>query len=420
MRRFIILVVVLFSSSSLYAADTVVAVMNFFNYGGPGLNYLSSSIPDSVSSSLADIRGIRVIERRELSTQLDEVVVEQAGAVDSENVERVGTLVNADVLILGSISGNPKSVVIKMKAVSVSTGDVLEQKVVRAPIETLFDYAVAEARLIGAVVSGQDVARISVYSNPSGATVYIDGIEVGTTPLERYSVLAGEHKVQVMRQGYRGYQEILTVGADTHRKLNPVLIEDQLIRRNDAGLGFYYLVPLNDEVRPTLLINPVFFNHTKDILQMGLEFAFALNQRHDMDLISPINTPFTMERQYDLIMFHACINVLPFRRLRTVVPKAGVAVGLVHLRDYRINQALDRGLELIINQTSFSLMGRVGVSFHASDFFGIFLEARYYLQPSKINRPIYVSQGLGSEMAQVSDSVRINYYAAGGGIKLAF
>jgi len=330
-RRFIILVVVLFSSSSLYAADTVVAVMNFFNYGGPGLNYLSSSIPDSVSSSLADIRGIRVIERRELSTQLDEVVVEQTGAVDSEDVERVGT-----------------------------------------------------------------------------------------TPLERYSVLAGEHKVQVMRQGYRDYQEILTVGADTHRKLNPVLIEDQLIRRNDAGLGFYYLVPLNDEVRPTLLINPVFFNHTKDILQMGLEFAFALNQRHDMDLISPINTPFTMERQYDLIMFHACINVLPFRRLRTVVPKAGVAVGLVHLRDYRINQALDRGLELIINQTSFSLMGRVGVSFHASDFFGIFLEARYYLQPSKINRPIYVSQGLGSEMAQVSDSVRINYYAAGGGIKLAF
>lgn len=189
---------------------------------------------------------------------------------------------------------------------------------------------------------------------------------------------------------------------------------------NEIGVGFYYLVPLHDEVEPTILINPIFYARTVGILQPGFEFAFALNQRHDMELISPLNTPFIMERQYNLIMFHAFMNVLPFQQWRYLAPYIGVAVGFLHLWDYRINQVFESNEELIISQTSFSLGGKIGVTFLPISIFRIFIEARFYYQPFPMDRPTYVSQGLGSEMAQMSEETRLNYYALGGGIKFAF
>ena len=119
-------------------------------------------------------------------------------------------------------------------------------------------------------------------------------------------------------------------------------------------------------------------------------------------------------------MFHAHMNVLPFQQWRKVAPRIGFAVGFVHLWDYRINQAFESDEELIISQTSFSLGGKIGVTFLPFSFFSIFLEGRFYLQPLPVNRPTYVSQGLGSEMARLSEEIRLNYFAVGGGVKIAF
>jgi TolB-like protein len=400
--------------------DTTVAVMNFVNYGGPGLDYLSESIPDSISSYISDIEGIRVLERSELDEFLDDVILKQSGSFDTKDVERVGNLANAEVLILGYISGNPDDVIINMKAVRVSTGDVVTEKVVHAPMATLFDRAVIAGSSIGVVVSGRNVARVSIFTVPSGATVYIDGTEVGRTPLREYEVVPGEHRVLLVLKGYVDYERTVTVSANAHEQLNSNLKPDQKIRLNEIGFSFHYLVPLHHEVEPTLLINPIFYARKVGVLQPGFEFAFALNQRHDMELTSPLNTPFTMERQYNLIMFHAFINVLPFQKWRYVAPYFGVAVGLVHLKDFRINQAFEDNEELIISQTNLSIMGKIGVNFFTISFLRFFIEARFYLLPSTVDRPTYVSQGLGSEMAQVSKETHLNYYSVGGGVKFAF
>ncbi len=233
------------------------------------------------------------------------------------------------------------------------------------------------------------IPEMSVHSIFSGTSVYIHSFEVGSTLF----------KESIARAGHYG---------------------DRLIRRGEFGVGFYYLVPLHDEVKPDMLINPFFYISTIGVIQTGLEFAFALNQRHDMELISPLNTPFTMERLYDLFMFHVCMNVLPFPQWRYVAPRIGIAVGFMNLRNYRINQVYNNDEELIINQNSFSLGGKTGLTFLPFSFFSLFFEARFYLQPSPVNRPTYVSQGLGSEMKEQSRTTRLNYFAVGGGVKIAF
>ena len=420
MGRLAVLMLFICAGSSLYAIDTPVAVMNFANYGGLGLNYLSTSIPESISSYLSGVEGISVLKRNELGNLLDELKLNQSGIVDKKDVERVGKLANAEVIIVGFISGNPDNVFITMKAVQVSTGNVLAEKVVRSPIATLFDSTVIAAGTMAMVVSGQDVAMISVYSVPSGATVYIDGFEVGNTPLEEYSVKPGQHELLLVYQGYVDYQRKIIVMANKHERLNASLTEELRIRRNEIGAGFYYLVPLHNEVQPTLLVYPISYGRTVGTFQPGFEFAFALNQLHDMELISPINTPFIMERQYNLIMFHAFLNMIPFQQSQYVSPYIGVAIGFLHLWDYRINQVFENDEELILDQTSLSLGGKIGVTLFPVSAFRIFIDARFYFQPFPIDRPIFVSQGLGSEMAQMSKAVHLYYFALGGGLKFAF
>jgi len=50
------------------------------------------------------------------------------------------------------------------------------------------------------------VARLSVYSIPSEAYVYLDGTLIGKTPIEYYIVSPGSHEVRISKEGYQDYR----------------------------------------------------------------------------------------------------------------------------------------------------------------------------------------------------------------------
>ena len=53
---------------------------------------------------------------------------------------------------------------------------------------------------------------VTVQADPFG-TVYVDGVEVGVTPVVRYSVPPGRHTIKVERAGYRTVTEPVQVDA---------------------------------------------------------------------------------------------------------------------------------------------------------------------------------------------------------------
>jgi len=55
------------------------------------------------------------------------------------------------------------------------------------------------------------VASLMVMSEPSGATVRIDGQTVGTTPLQLDRVRVGSHAVHVALDGYPAWSAAATV-----------------------------------------------------------------------------------------------------------------------------------------------------------------------------------------------------------------
>jgi hypothetical protein len=67
--------------------------------------------------------------------------------------------------------------------------------------------------------------RLSVFSQPDGATITVDGRQVGTTPTEVAGLTSGEHRIAVELDGYKVVSKTLTLEAAQDRKVRAVLVE---------------------------------------------------------------------------------------------------------------------------------------------------------------------------------------------------
>jgi len=68
--------------------------------------------------------------------------------------------------------------------------------------------------------------RLSLSSAPSGATVYVDSVMVGTTPMEVGPLAPGNHGVEIKAPGYLTYSVQVTVKPDQTTDVSPVLLKN--------------------------------------------------------------------------------------------------------------------------------------------------------------------------------------------------
>lgn len=66
----------------------------------------------------------------------------------------------------------------------------------------------------------KEQAWLSVQSEPEGAEVWLDGKQIGTTPLSRTEVLAGKHKLILKKAGYQTIQRAFSLSADELKPLS--------------------------------------------------------------------------------------------------------------------------------------------------------------------------------------------------------
>lgn len=67
-------------------------------------------------------------------------------------------------------------------------------------------------------------ANIAISSIPVGATVFVDGEALATTPA-LLEILQGEHQIALEMPRYRGWQQSLSVSAGVHQNLEPIRLE---------------------------------------------------------------------------------------------------------------------------------------------------------------------------------------------------
>jgi PEGA domain/IPT/TIG domain len=71
-------------------------------------------------------------------------------------------------------------------------------------------YTITECDL-SFTVETDDVGSIDISSSPSGATIYVDGTQEGTTPGSVDDLVEGSHKVVLRKSGYDDWGKIVTV-----------------------------------------------------------------------------------------------------------------------------------------------------------------------------------------------------------------
>lgn len=417
-RNFIAGLVVLLAIALQGAERKTVAVMNFRGYGDKSIRFLDNALPEAISSSLSEIKEIRIAERSQLGKILNEIALEQTGAIDTGGVTRAGKLAKADILILGSISGGQDSVIVTFKAVDVQTGTVLDSKTVKAPVSKIFEVTDKAARGMGALISGRGAGRVSVFSSPNGAEVYIDGINTGTTPLVGYSLTAGEHNIKLFMDGYVEHEEALSVKAGEEESISAVLAKSAIRDRTEIGFGVHYLVPTCPDISPAPLY-ALFLGHTFEYILASVEFGVSFPE-HDSKIASPIGGAFTQERWYDLYFAHVSASYVPFPRWSYFMPYFGLSAGIIYAMDYRENKGEEDDKELLTKKTHFSTGVKAGVNILPYSSFSLFFEARYYYQPQSMTRSEYTSNGIAGDMTKHDRDIDFHFLSIGGGVKIFF
>lgn len=64
---------------------------------------------------------------------------------------------------------------------------------------------------------------LNVESTPIGATIYIDGKEMGKTPRYINKVLIGQHRVRLVKEGYEECSELVSIAKDEHKQMKAAM-----------------------------------------------------------------------------------------------------------------------------------------------------------------------------------------------------
>lgn len=316
-----------------------------------------------------------------------------------------------------SVSAITREIVLSLKAVDVATGDVLDGRVVKAPLAKIFDMANQAALAMAVVISGGRTGLLSVSSTPDGADLYIDGMLVGQTPVVEYKIAEGSHRLMTAKRGYLDAETTVTALAGRHERWSPYLVQEQVKDRSGIELAAFYFVPTYKELDPA----PYFvaaYGRTFDRFFLSGEIGYSSidhNQTYDT-LFGEV----TQERFYTLFTLQGHLSYAPFPRLEKVQPYAGLFAGWGILTDFRKIATAEDDDEKLGQEDLFNLGLEAGVVLFPYSRFNLFLEGRFFWTPKEVTRIVYESQGILGDVVPRETQYYFNAFILGGGLRYFF
>ncbi|AGB02486.1 PEGA domain-containing protein [Methanoregula formicica] len=73
-----------------------------------------------------------------------------------------------------------------------------------------------------------DTGTLSISSNPAGAAIYVDSVNMGVTPITLANIASGTHTVEIRSPGYLTFSLQVTVNAGETTSLSPALVKSPL------------------------------------------------------------------------------------------------------------------------------------------------------------------------------------------------
>jgi thiol-disulfide isomerase/thioredoxin len=217
MKRFIIILTLF---SYLFPQDGKLAVSILDFTGEDVSDKLLRACYQKLETSLIESNQYTVIAKNQRDEILEEQKIQNSGICDEDCAVEIGQLIGAEYLMLGNIIGFPDLYQVNIKIINIEKGDVVQKvtKEIQGNLSDLLNGMAESSREItrrivsggGQIIpqqSGMEIVQkkygsIIIESTPSGATVLIDNVKKGSTPLELKNIEVGTRKLKLIKSGY--------------------------------------------------------------------------------------------------------------------------------------------------------------------------------------------------------------------------
>ena len=220
----------LLSLTRVYPQDLpVIAVLDF---DALGISEQEAQVlTNRVRANLVRTGAYTVIDRGQMQGILEEQDFQQTGCVSDECAVEVGALLGASLMLAGSIGRFGSLWTIEMRIMDVATSRITKSASydVQGAIELVLTEGIPEAVRIltaGAAITpspppARALATLEIRSEPIGATVIINDLEVGTTPFTQSSLRPDQpYAVSVYLAGYQPVDTTLIAEAGRLHELD--------------------------------------------------------------------------------------------------------------------------------------------------------------------------------------------------------
>ena len=228
--------------SSLLSQDGKLAVSILDFTGEDVSDKLLRACYQKLETSLIESNQYTVIAKNQRDEILKEMKFQNSGVCDEECAVEIGQLVGAEYLMLGDIIGFADLYQINIKIVNIEKGDVVEKvtEEIEGKLPQLLKGMAESSREITRRIAsgreqivtqqpGMEIAQkkygsMIIESTPSGATVLIDNVKKGSTPLELKNIEVGTRKLKLIKTGYITINKGIIINEETPVNVSEVFI----------------------------------------------------------------------------------------------------------------------------------------------------------------------------------------------------
>ncbi len=351
------------------ANKITIAVPDFKNISkNRGYDFLEKTVAESLTTSLQKSGKFNIVERQYLMTIMDEKKLALSGLadVDINGGKKIGQLVRAEELILGSISSAGDKVEINARLVNVDTGEViLAEKITENMGDKLFDRINDLADEIVLRLTGEKTGFLDFDSTPQGSEVKIGDSVLGNTPITGKKMKIGKYTATLSMEKFGIKTVNFEIKENEKTSLNIALEQKQEKVFENFITAQSHMV---DILGPDYQLDwGVSYERMIGSFSIGFEFGGVMIWHNYSDT----NAPGPVFQETMLLYYHRAdiiVKYYLFPDTSFITPYAGAGIGFT-LIDNTVYE---------INQTQFYWKGILGACFFPSGRFSFYIEAIYH------------------------------------------
>ncbi|MFN4216189.1 MAG: FlgO family outer membrane protein [Brevinematales bacterium] len=298
-------------------------------------DFLSSSLAETFVTVFAKNKDIKVVERQQLKSLIQEQKLVLTGLVETDvsNSLRIGSLLSAQYLLLGSYTVVKDRVEVNARLVDVFSGVVVLAEKREAVLGDALFAAVQEmAEKMSLAITGSGVGYLSFETSPSGAEVRVGDEILGYTPIAKRMMKPATYDFTVTLKNYEVYRKSVTIKEGETTKVFLTLTKQAgEVRPFRTTIGLHFLpLLLGDPYQPFFNIGIVEYLNRGFILGMEYGGNF-ITHRYSTNLPGGKNF-----EEIQLLYYHRLdllVKYAFFYQNRYISPYLGVGAGIVFPRD---------------------------------------------------------------------------------------